>query len=61
MRASETTDPLEESRLGDIELPDLAVTRFVEDSSVIGSPTSWRGMPSMRPVKRLTSDLERNV
>jgi hypothetical protein len=61
MRAFETTDTLEESRLGNIELPDLKVTRFVEDSSVIGSPTSWRGMPSMRPVKRLTSDLERNV
>jgi hypothetical protein len=61
MRPIETTDTLEASRLGDIELPDLKITRFVEDSSVVGSPTSWRGMPSMRPVKRLTSDLGRNV
>jgi hypothetical protein len=44
-----------------VELDDLEVTRFVEDSSVVSSPTSWRGMPSTRPVRRLTADRERSA
>jgi hypothetical protein len=54
MRAPETAD---ESRPAAVELVDLAVTRFVEDSSVVSSPASWRGMPSMRLVGRLTADV----
>ncbi|MET0132684.1 MAG: hypothetical protein ABW215_03735 [Kibdelosporangium sp.] len=45
-----TTTP---EQLRAVELEDLVVTRFVEDSTVVGSPASWRGMPSIRPVRRL--------
>lgn len=39
-----------------LELEDLMVSRFVEDSSVLGSPTAWTGSATCRPMGRLISD-----
>ncbi|PPK65546.1 hypothetical protein V5P93_005018 [Actinokineospora auranticolor] len=35
-----------------VELTDLEVTRFVEDSSVVGAPTSFEARPTVRPIRR---------
>ena len=58
---SATTNSPSTLRPQSIKLEDLAITRFVEDGSVVGSPMSFTTRPTVRPIRRMTSDVKRSA